>query len=267
MLIWTALCLVLCSATGAYAQCRPTQYRAGATFADSPSLFVRNISIPLQDFTPSKLVCLAGSFKGRYRDRSHVMVNIFSSHKAAASNSIVQQETTKADGEAFAQLHAQYIFDAAKHEEYVQILPAGVTPGPAPMEGPYSTRIDLLAATTPHCHLEINNRCLIALERITYPDEALKAGAVTLSGIVTPSGTVNRVRVVKTESVPPGAETMLANAAAKNLSSWRVEPGPHQDEIRITYSYLIDNSLHRVDGTQVQWALPNEVMIRGNPDK
>jgi len=224
----------------------------------------RTISIPLQDFTPSKLVCLATSLKQRYRDRSNILIYIFSSHEASRI-SMAFQEYGKETADAFAQIHALYTLDGYKQEEYVRVLPAGMRPSVVPTEGPYSTRIDLPAATTPHCHQEINNRCLIALEYINYPDEALTSGKVVLTAGITRGGVVNHVRVVKTESVPPGAERLLANAAAVNLSSWRLEPGPRQESIQITYSYSIDNSLRHVDGAQVRWALPNEVAIRFPP--
>lgn len=66
---------------------------------------------------------------------------------------------------------------------------------------------------------------------------------------------MSSARVVKAESI-------LASAAIQNLSSWRLEPGPRDEPIQITYSYAIDNSLRHTDGMQVQWNLPNAVSIR-----
>lgn len=63
------------------------------------------------------------------------------------------------------------------------------------------------------------------------------------------------VLLVKAESIP-------ASAAMQNLSSWRLETGPRDESIQITYSYAIGKSLRRMDGMQVQWALPNSVSIR-----
>jgi TonB family protein len=224
-----------------------------------------DISIPLQDFAPSRLVCLATSFKERYQGRSSITVNVFSSHKAA-SRSILLQEYTKEDLEMFAQMHARYVFDADRHEEYIEILPEGVTPS---LEaGPYSTRIDLPVAAAPHCRLEIDSRCLIALQYVAYPHEALRrrtSGTVTLTGTISRGGKVNHVRVVKEQSVPEGDEHLLANSAVQDLSHWRVEPGPRKYAIEIAFSYVIDSSLPRKGQTEVQWALPNEVAIRGNP--
>lgn len=269
MLVSRCLFVVLCSGVTAFAQCHPPQYRPGATFVDDTSILVRSISIPLHDFAPSKIVCLASSLKARYRDRSNIEVNIFSSHEAAQS-SIFGQETTKEDVETLSQMHARYIFNADKQEDYLEILPTGALPGgPDLRAGPFSTRINLPAAATPHCKLEIDSRCLIALERFTYVAQALggkTSAKVTLTATISRSGKVNHVRVVKTEPVADGQKDPLANAAILNLSSWRLEPWPREEPIQITYSYTIDNALRHVDGTQVQWALPNAISIRVPPE-
>jgi len=187
----TVLCLVLCADASAFAQCRPPRYREGATFVDDASRVVKSISMPLQDFGPSKLVCLATSLRQHYRDRRDILIYIFSSWKAARQ-SIVVAEATREDFEAFAQIHALYSLDAKKGEDYVKILPSGLSPLRAvPTEGPYSTRIDLPVVTEPHCQMEIDNRCLIALEYIGYPSEALKqqaSGKVALTAMITRGG-------------------------------------------------------------------------------
>jgi hypothetical protein len=76
--------------------------------------------------------------------------------------------------------------------------------------------------------------------------------------MITRSGKVDHVRVVKAESIAP-------NEAVHNLSSWRREPGARDEPIQITYSYAIDNSLRPTDRMQVEWALPNSVSIRIPP--
>lgn len=262
-----ALCLALCSGLGAFAQCHAPRYQAGATFVDSTSVLVRSISIPLQDFSPSKLVCLATRLRERYRERSNILVNIFSSRKAAWTGITVQEYDEKL-WRTFAQMHARYSLDADKHEEYIEILPLGVVPSWPQRARPYSTRIDFPVATAPRCRLEINSRCLVALADLDYPRKELKkkaSGTVTLAGTITCGGELTRVRVVKAEIHPTGENNPLVNAAVQNLSSWRVEAGPHREAIRVTYSYVIDNSLPDTDPTQVQWALPNEVTIKGSP--
>lgn len=252
MLVPLALC----------AQCHPPHYRIGPELADSESELIMNIDISYQDFAPASLVCLATNLRNENRGRSTIMVSIFSSHKAAFSTVgfLSGQEDTKEEYAALAQLHARYIFFAERHEEYIEIMPAGVTS--AHSEQPYETRIDLPVATTPHCKLEISNRCLIALQDFFYPAKLLKgkpSGTVTLAGTITRAGKVTQVRIVKAESIS-------ANDAVQNLSTWRLEPGPRDEPIQITYAYAIDNSLRRMDGMQVHWALPHEVCITIPPE-
>lgn len=243
----------------AFAQCRPPQYREGAIFADSGSVIVMSVSIPLYDFAPSKLVCLATNLREHYRDRRNIEINMFSSH-VDSQRGIYVQESNREDVEALSHMHARYNFDADKHEDYIEIMPTGVFPGLR--AGPFNTRIDLPVETTPHCKLEINDRCLIALQQFPYPAALLKrkpSGTVTLAATITRSGKVDHIRLLKAESIS-------ANEAVQNLSSWRLEPGPRDEPIQITYSYAIDNSLRYIDGMQVHWALPNEVSITIPPE-
>ena len=230
--------LILC------AQCHPPKYRIGPALVE-------------QDFAPGSLVCLATNLRERSQGRSSIIVSIFSSRKAASGKVglLSGQEDTKEEYAALAQPHARYVFFAERHEEYIEIMPAGVTSTHS--QQPYETRIDLPVTTTLHCNLEIESRCLIALQQFPYPAKLLKrktSGTVTLSGTITRAGKVIQVRIVKAESIS-------ASEAIENLSSWRLGPGPRDEPIQITYSYAIDNSLRRMDGMQVHWALPHEVSI------
>jgi len=268
MMRLAAVCLVLCSGIGAFAQCPTPRYRTGATLADSKAELIMSISIPLREFAPSRLVCLATSLKERYRDRPSIIVSIFSSPEAASNSiGVLLQEETTAEVRMLAQMHGRYVFSSERHEDYLELIPV-LTWQSNMWNGPYDTRIDLPIAATPRCRVEILQRCLIASDGIDYPYEALKRGAsgtVTLAGTVTRSGKISHVRVVKTESAPEGEASLLANAAARDLSSWRLEPGRRHGVIQITYLYAIDKSLPKRGHTDVRWVLPNEVAIRGNP--
>lgn len=252
LIYWMLLTPTLC------AQCHPPHYRQGPTLADSDSQLIMNIDIPYEDFRPESLVCLATNLRERSQGRGTVMVSIFSSHKAAFSTTgfLLGQEDTKEEYAALAHLHARYVFFAERHEEYIEIMPAGVTSEHS--QQPYETRIDLPVTTKPHCRLEIYSRCLIGLQEFPYPAAFVKSmhsGSVTLAATITRAGKVNHIRVMKAGSIPP-------SAAIQNLSSWRLEPGPREETIQITYSYAVDNSLRQIDGMQVEWALPHAVSIR-----
>ena len=259
MFVSKHLILLMLSAASIFcAECDPPHYREGAIFADRDSVLVQSISMPLVDFTAGKLVCLATALKERYRDYHHITISIFSSHEASRTL-IYGQESNHETMKTLSQMHAEYSFDAGKHEDYVEIMPTGALPGNSfPRPGPFSTRIDLPAETTPHCNLEIDNRCLIALQQFPYPAKLLNgkpSGSVTLAATITRAGKVDHIRVVKAESIS-------ASPAIQNLASWRLEPGPRDESIQITYSYAIDDSLRQMDGMQVQWALPIAVSIR-----
>jgi hypothetical protein len=56
-------CLLACSATCAIGQCRPPHFQVGATLLNQADTLVQNISMPLEEFAPRKLVCLAARLK------------------------------------------------------------------------------------------------------------------------------------------------------------------------------------------------------------
>jgi len=258
------LCLAFWS-VDSVAQCHVPQFRAGRIFVREEDTVIESISMPLQAFRLGSLTCLAASMKERYRGRKSILIYVYSSPEAAQVDP-QPIEANEWDAWASRQLHAFYMFDASKHEEYIKILPAGgswVVPG-----GPYSTRIDLPAKIPPHCRVEINNRCLIATDYLTYPAEALKrreTGTVVLAATITRGGKVDRVRVVKAEAASPEAESLLTKAAVLALSSGTFESSLHDDVVRITYSYVIDDSARYTDGEKVEWALPDKITISAKP--
>ncbi len=67
----------------AYAQCQAPEYRRGQVFEDSASTIDLTISMPLPNFVPKTLVCLAELLKREYSNRKTISVLIFSSSYAA----------------------------------------------------------------------------------------------------------------------------------------------------------------------------------------
>jgi len=179
------------------------------------------------------------------------------------------QEDTKEDMDAFAHLHARYVFSADRNEDYVETIP---------MHDPYSrkemkefnTRIDLPTANIPPCRLQINGRCLLALNDVAYPYEALKeavVGIVTVAAAIGRSGAVSGIRIISVRPATASAKNLLGKTVVQNLSSWRLEPSEHMDRIRMTYSFMVDKSLPNRRGAQVQWFLPGEIIVKGRPPK
>jgi hypothetical protein len=234
--------------------------------ADSGSEFFGNISVPLRDIAPRRLVCLAASLKERYRGRNKVTVNIYSSRKAA-SVGLGTRDPNSGTLEAYAQMHGEYVLDTQRHEEYIEVKPEGIAPGYT--DRPSDTRINLPVAAAPHCRLEIDNRCLIASKVVDYSYGGVKgepSGHVTLTATITRGGKIRHVRAARAEGVPVEDKDLFVSSCVQNLSSWRLEPGSRRAEIKITYSYVIDKSLGYKGATKVDWDLPNEVTIRWRPE-
>lgn len=263
--IMAVLCLAVCVAAEARAQCQTPHYRTGFILADSDSDFIGSISVPLPDFTPSKLVCLANNLKERFKMKSSVIVNIFSSRIAAWYQFPLFEDPGVKVRKQFEQMQAQDVFDTSTHEEYIVLKPEGDSPMVRGLAS--DTRIDLPVMGTIHCRPEINNRCLIAFQSVAYPELNGRkfSGRVTLAAVIATGGRIGHVRVMKSEATPGGGTDTLAKAAAQSLASWRLEPAPRQESLQITFSYVIDSSLRYRGETKVDWALPNEVTIRGSP--
>lgn len=263
MRILFAVCLACALGTTALGQCRPPRFQKGRDFIDSTtgtgSLYV---SLRLGDFTLNKLICLAETLRSRNPNWSNVGILVFSSRDAAFNfqASHADYEDPAAWKRWAKQLHASYFFNADKHEEYLEIMPLGYEGAPS-----NDSRIDLPLTTAPRCRLEISNRCVIVVEGINYPPEALQAmtsGSITLSGSITRNGEFHEIHVVQGDVSPPEERKLLNSAAIRSLSRWRVEPAPRRDTIRITYSYVIANSSNPGTQAGVQFQLPTQVIIR-----
>ena len=262
-------------ATRVSAQCAPPHYQEGQIWENSESTVLTAISIHLTDFAPPKLICLANALKQRYGDRKRTTVLIFSSADAAKRYLPYQPDYAPANGPKqerlqsrqfwVSHLHALYSYDPDNHKEYVDIRPLGSDSNSL---SPDRTRIDLPTTAVPHCRLEMSGRCLLELRNIFYPAAALKqktSGSIALTGTIARSGKITDIKVAEVNVEPAEGRDLLANEAVRNLMTWRFEPREHEDALRIAYTYTIDNALPNRDQTQIQWTLPNEVTIKGNP--
>jgi len=251
-------CLALLTGVPAPAECRPPHFRIGQDYCGS--VFV---SIDRRDFAIKKLICLAQTLR---RDRGTFGVEFFDSYEAAQSFRGMPPEggppTTWYDWAK--EVHAGYSFDVAKHEESIDISPMGDNTAPS-----WFTRISLPLAGAAHCRLEIQDRCLMAaMEKITYPQEALKmraSGVVTLAGTMQRDGRVAGLRVAEADVKPPQGREQLVAAALQDLKTWQFDTAAHEDAIRIAYSFAIDTALPRGAPAQARWVSPNRVEVRADP--
>jgi TonB family protein len=127
---------------------------------------------------------------------------------------------------------------------------------------PLLTKLHLPLAGKPHCEVEIEGRCLLAaMGNVTYPPDARHAkssGKVVLAASIDPDGSVRGIRI--SESMSNG----LANAAIRDLRTWRFDAADRRDLFRVTYSYEIDESRLRGGAPSAEWTAPGEVRVRAH---
>lgn len=104
------------------------------------------------------------------------------------------------------------------------------------------TRIDLPVTATPICRLNIDGRCLLALQSLQYPWDDWKTGktgSVTLTGRINPTGSVSDIHFEKTpQNVVVDGD--LVNASIKNLKTWKFERSIRTTELQINISLLVE---------------------------
>lgn len=243
------------------ADCTIPNYREGHVWEDSPSTIMLNISIPLNEFAPKRLICLAGALKKRYSGHQEITVLLFSSYEGAlrftapfAGDSPEPRVNWSLDN------HAMYSYDAAAHEEYIEILPFG-------QNRLLETRIDLPSTSRTKCTLQVSGRCLLALSRLEYPLESLRTGTtgtITLEAAIEPDGSVTRVRAVRSGQQPTSVDAHLTQAATENLKTWHFETASRTNSIRIAYVYGIE-AKGPPGQARSRFNLPSKVEIIGTP--
>jgi TonB family protein len=247
----------------AFAQCRAPGYKVGTDLSD-PEEGLMLLSVRPSDLAIDKLVCLGRKLReGRPRWRS-LGVLIFTSREAARYYRPHQECDSAACVNWPFQLHAVYDFERHGHREGLEILPFG-----AGSSESLNTILDIPIGSSSHCHLQMNGRCLLSLEWPDYPAVASKAGAsgsVVLTGTIGRDGRIGRIRAEGSGGSASDGRRALENEARQNLSTWRLDARPHEDPIRITYSYVITGLPARLV-QPVEYQLPNQVVIRvGEPD-
>jgi hypothetical protein len=279
VLVQTALCLCLAGVpvASARAECVVPPYFPVKDFInpDTGVGFI-HLWVPPLEFTLDRIVCLLQTLKGQHQTWTDVSVDLFSSEEAAEDFDVAPMERIpvvavngnvvryKDTAELYRELRGRYVLDIDRHEHYLEITPTGFD-----LHGDlaaYETRIEFPVAGRIRCRVELNARCALSLDRITFPDAALRAGtsgAVTLSGQIQRDGTISDIRVVSATNQGADGRDQLVAATLGNLKTWWVEAATHQDEVRVTYSYVVDPSVPR-GRVFVQFAPGNQITIRGN---
>jgi hypothetical protein len=270
-----AFCMTLLACSISPAECVPPHYREAQVWEKSKTTVLMAVSMQLRDFAPSRLVCLAAAFKQKYPGRSDISIMIFSSHEVAKRYTVGRGDYGPVKGAKqrqlqsyvywIRQLHAIYVYDNEKREEYIEIKSLG-----SDFDSPYDTRIDLPSVESPHCRLEMDGRCLLAIEEILYPADLLKAGVsgtVTLTGTILRNGKIADVKVNDGVVKPGEPRYKLVDEAMKILNSWRFEEAKRQSAFQLSFVYQFDPSLPERGWSTATFALPNQVTISGRTYK
>ncbi len=255
-----AVFVLLFEAIRAFGACDVPHYRSVRTVEDTPSDVYIDISIRLRDFTPERLICLAGALRQKYPGRN-VGVSMFSSLEAAHGYSPTTMDPSPVIVYSQSKLHGHYSYNKDTHEDYLLIMPDAFS---RRVNSPSTTRIDLPVAREPACRLAINGRCVLEFEHIDYPfveGNAQVSGRVTLSGSIGRDGTLSPLIVASAEVSPPQQRSVLVDWARHNLSTWRFEPAKRNDVLRITYDFADTRFPSNGFEDGVQFRLPDEVRI------
>ena len=83
-----------------------------------------------------------------------------------------------------------------------------------------------------------------------------------MKGTVKRDGRVTGLRVARADTTPDQEKGRLADAALKDLRTWRFDAAGHDDPIQIVYSFAVETAPIGGGSTQVQWVPPNQVEVR-----
>lgn len=244
----------------AFGACEGPAYRVGRIWEDGAAKVVLDVSISIEDFAPSRLICLATALKRDY-PRRNVQAFIFSSFEAAMGFIPIDFELPREVRAYGFKLHGRYVYDKEQRIEYLTINPDGHSVS-GDSDSLLETRIALPITVTPTCKLAMRDRCLLEFDHIYYPPVDTwgdVSGRVTLTGIVEENGIMTGVSVISAKSDPHKEQRRLADFALKNLSTWRFESAKRKDQVHITY--VFKRAGREVSGV-VRYRLPDEVLIQ-----
>jgi hypothetical protein len=254
--------LGLRAAAGATGEPSVPAYRIARVLADDEEAYIANLTVSIADFSPRSLICLGEHFKSRYGGRPLIALHVFASRWAAQhSRGFNKVEESPSERRARAQMHGTYTLDRVRQQEEIEILPS--------LEKADTTVIRLPARDSPQCRLQIDSRCLVAMEELYYPGAALNStssGSVTVTAVANRAGKVTKVRVISSQpAMPSPAIQALVQETAANLKSWRLESADRETKMRLQFSYVIVDPASQSRLENLVWALPDGVEVRHWP--
>ncbi len=119
-------CLGLFVSSPASGQCPPSHYREGQVWENTVSSVFMTISIPLSEFAPNRMVCLAKVFERRYGSRKDVAIMIFSSRDSAVRYTPTPRTTHLRMGRRSSVTRALR-FGSVSCTAFITMMPTGTT--------------------------------------------------------------------------------------------------------------------------------------------
>jgi len=264
--------VTMLSVTTSLAACIAPGYAVGRIWEDTKSAFTASISMPLADFGPARIACLATTLKQRYRSRTTIRVLVFSSREAAqhyigdfdigdAAPAPKGSRVIRSTSDLAKDLHGVYLYEASPRREHVWIKPFGFS-----VDQPEDTRIDLPVRSAQHCRLELSGRCVVAFDYPSYPGAygERTMGTVTATAVLERDGRLTNVQAEASSIRPVSQRDAFVTATLKNFATVRLEPSTREETVRINYSYFLDPSLQPGE-LDVRFDLPKTISVRFKP--
>ena len=239
----SAFLLTLVAATVSAQPCTPVTFdEARQGIGPQNGVGEARIVVHSKDMTLDNLICLRQGLKARHPDWRNVTVLVFSSKQAAVAFEVDKIASSGVVGAFDREVRAAYWLGGANESDTLTLMPLGWE---LLQDGDYNTVVEFPAQRPPRCRAESNRRCVLALERIRYPPEALRhnvSGAVVVAGKIDKAGHTFDGRIVDAGDRSTQKD-FLAQAALANLKTWRLEPVTREEAFRVTFSYSVDASL------------------------
>jgi hypothetical protein len=196
-----------------------------------------------RDLNMPGFICVASRLRQDHPRWRQVRVGIFDAADGAERYDFDWESKPKVEGMAADRRYerlrrATYVLNTAGHEEYVLLRLFAL------QKEKYESRIDLPVKGQPRCRVEIEERCVVAID---YPlhmelDNRPIEGMVTVSGKITKEGTLAGLRA---DAVNSGSSTdisRLTEAALANLATWRMDPAARETPFTVSYRFVVDRT-------------------------
>jgi hypothetical protein len=266
---------LLCGASRAASQCRVIDYEE-VRVIQYPTLLLVNISFDWHGRTVDELICLAGDIKRRHpsdptirgvmfdeRQSAEMFLGIAELPDMGPPATVGEALRHKAAAEAPRHAHAVYDLDRAAGIERLALTPLGYGG-----DAPWDTRILLPNSDHVSCAVTLNARCVLAMSELIYPAgdrQQLVQGTVALRATAAPDGSLRDVATVSAQSRPPTSRNLLIDAARGNLSSWLLERSTAEQQVKVTYRYVVRQEPPQPTEPPFDLRTPSEVIVRGGP--